>query len=59
MDYRRDVEQLFADWGEECPVGEEFDRVVAAYKAGAEGGAGFEQSAKRFGIFQEFYGQVN
>jgi hypothetical protein len=55
LDYEQAVEQLFDDLGEECPVGEEFVRAVAAYKAGAtcRDFADFKQKAKRLGIFKE------
>ena len=57
MDYRREVRQLFDDLGEACPIGEEFARVVAAYKAGAEcrNFADFKQKAKRLGLFSELF----
>jgi hypothetical protein len=57
LDYEQAVEQLFDDLGEECRVGEEFVRAVAAYKAGAtcHDFADFKQKAKRLGIFKELF----
>jgi hypothetical protein len=54
LDYTEEVQQLFADLGEELTE-EELPRVVAAFKAGTEGGADFAESARKFGVFQELF----
>jgi len=57
LGYEQAVEQLFDDVGEERPVGEQFVRAVAAYKAGAtcHDFTDFKQKAKRLGVFKELF----
>jgi hypothetical protein len=57
LSYEQSVDQLFDDLGEECPVGEDFVRAVAAYKVGAtcHDFADFKQKAKRLGVFKELF----
>jgi hypothetical protein len=57
LDYEQAVEQLFDDLGEDVPLGEDFVRAVAAYKAGTtcHDFADFKQKAKPLGIFKELF----